>query len=728
MPGGSKHTPPVNRMDFICFLYCVSSVYTDKHETKKLGLTIHPVHRMRVYNTGDAPNIELEKRYDGLWQVNAKSRAELLNLEKHLHTHFSSVRQTRAGKNTEWFAVSFEEVDAFLKSQTYVIRQLSIEEIHIIQAKSECETPLEEMNDFVTETNLIAEQNVVTTKSTPAPTLKEDFFATFLATGNIPRRIQNELWDLWEKICETKPKYRGIVQWATGSGKTIALLMLFVLSANAAKKRGQIFRGLLIAPTNDIFGTIIHHIRKLSKWGILVCEGHNARLSSLHIPSDRPVLVTATHASLTEPDVWDKLPSMTHCHYDEVHRITGDEFYKLLEINLDSWKTAFLTGTSATPKTCAMSQHTKIAKIFGNPLNIIHKCDVDEAILEGWIAQPRFGVNIMSNEVNRKAIIHAFVDIIRLTILHKQSKGLWKGGKVIAYLPLRSEVCNAVIFAKEIMRDWHVYTAVEDSDASGDDLFVKDAADGQPRILFACERYREGSDIKGIEMTAILMGNTIGSNILLQIAGRALRNDYEGKEGWCVIVKPSDEGVTEDDVFDSIVLQIMEFIGRDTAITPNKEKIKQVVEKFFGPVAISGKIYNVAETIHRIQSLYARKAFERSDPKEKYEVIRALNMELALGSKHEYESKALEHAKYIGDPKSYFKDWWVSWYHFLGVDTSAFPQTKPEWIRAWKDMGITSWTEYKSMSIPTLPVDPGQMYEDYTNPDKEFGVEEELVW
>ena len=78
--------------------------------------------------------------------------------------------------------------------------------------------------------------------------------------------------------------------------------------------------------------------------------------------------MTATHASLTEPDVWDRLPSMTHCHYDEVHRITGDEFYKLLEINLDSWKTAFLTGTSATPKTCAMSQHTKIAKIFGNPL------------------------------------------------------------------------------------------------------------------------------------------------------------------------------------------------------------------------------------------------------------------------------------------------------------------------------------------------------------------------
>ena len=110
------------------------------------------------------------------------------------------------------------------------------------------------------------------------------------------------------------------------------------------------------------------------------------------------------------------------------------------------------------------------------------------------------------------------------------------------------------------MPDWHIYTAVEDADASDDDKFVKDIADGQPRILLACERYREGSDIKGLEMTAILMGNTIGANILLQIVGRALRNDYNGKEGWCVIVKPSDEGTTEDDVFDSIVLEIMEFI------------------------------------------------------------------------------------------------------------------------------------------------------------------------
>lgn len=708
------------------FLYCVSDTYNGSRGFRKLGLTIHPVHRMRVYNTGDAP--DCEKRYEGLWQVNARSRVGLFALEKRLHDHFSSLRQTRSwGSNTEWFVVSFDEVAAFLNSQPYVIRQLSIEEVDVIHRKSESDTAPADLNDFKEENTLIAEQKVNASSPRLCMTLKDEFFATFLP-GGVPRRNQTELWAAWEQICQVDQKYSGIVQWVTGTGKTIALLMLYVLAAEAAKERGMVFRGLLIAPQNSIFDTIIQHIRKLSKWGITVCEGHNARLSSLHIPFNEPVLVTATHASLTESDIWDKLPHMTHCHYDEVHRITGDEFYKLLQTKLVAWNTRFLTGTSATPKTCVLSQHKKIAELFGSPLRILHKCDVDEAILEGWIAQPRFGVNIMSNDVCRKTIVSAFVSALHQTILDKQAKGMWVGGKVIAYLSLRSEVREAIAIAKRVMPEWPVYTAVEDADAAGDDNFVEDTADGKPRILFACERYREGSDIRGLEMTCILMGNTIASNILLQIAGRALRNDYAGKEGWCLIVRPSDSGTTEDDVFDSIVIQIMEFIGKDETTTPTKEKIKRTVEKFFGPVAISGKVYNVTETVNRIQAMYVRKAFERSDPKERYEVVRTLNKEMGLRSKNEYTQRAAEHSKYIEDPKDYFKDHWTSWYDFLGLDTTTFPKTKPEWIRICREMGLTSWGDYKQSHSPVLPANPGELYEDYTNWDAEFGIEEEMIW
>ena len=195
-----------------------------------------------------------------------------------------------------------------------------------------------------------------------------------------------------------------------------------------------------------------------------------------------------------------------------------------------------------------------------------------------------------------------------------------------------------------------------------------------------------------------------------------------------MIVRPSDDGTTEDNVFDSIVLQIMEFIGTEDGTTPSTRKIKQVVEKFFGPVAINGKVYQVEETVQRIQAMYARKAFERADPKEKYDVICSFNRELGLTSREEYENVPF-HPKYITDPKIYFKDQWISWYHFLGVDTSLFPQTKVEWTARCKQMGIQSWTEYKQKNSPLLPSNPSEMYEDYTNPTKEFNEDEdEIVW
>ena len=685
-------------MTFTSFLYCVGSPHTDSIGSKKLGFTIHPAHRMKVYNTGDCPNAGMDKRYDGIWELTAKNKAEGLHSEKLLQTHFLPMRQKRANGNySEWFAVSIEKVRSFLNAQGFVVRELSLEEIEVIHKKSEKEISKEELAQFYEEKSLIHEQETVILKQVSS--LKEEFFATFLEKGCVPRRIQLELWDKFEAICRTDGKYKGIVQWATGTGKTIALLILFVLTADKCKREGRIFRGLLIAPKNDIFDTIIHHIRKLSKWGIVVCEGHNARLSSLHIPHDKPVLVTATHASLTEMEIWDKLPAMDITHYDEVHRITGEEFYRILNEKLIAWGTQYLTGTSATPKTCNSTQHKKIAELFGNPLEILHKCDVDEAIAEGWIAQPRFGIHVMPNTADRNSIIQGFLNIVQNSIQTKKDKGLWQGGKVIAYLPFRSEVVKAVTMMKAIMPEASIYTAVEDAGTSADDLFVSDKADGAPRILFACERYREGSDIKGLEMTLILMGNTIGANIVLQVAGRALRNDYEGKEGWCVIVRPSDEGTTEDDVFDSIVLQIMELIGTETTSVPSSPKIRQVVEKFFGNVAISGKVYDIEETVKRIQSLYVRQAFERSPPKEKYDVVRNLNKEMGITSKNQYIERQPEHLKYIADPKAYFSESWVSWYHYLGVDTTGFPQTKTEWVRMCKEMQLNTWEDYRSKNI-----------------------------
>jgi len=703
------------------YLYCVSSEYTDKYGLKKLGCTLYPIHRMSTFNTGDAPGIGLEKKYDAIWRVSAKSKKELLRLESHLHDHFRAFRKIRekTGNKTEWFSVSIDSVSSYLKDQPYVLSQLSNEEIHDIHEKSERPRKTKEDEDEYNEE--IEFQETTSCENS----LKDHFFDTFLPLGT-PRRIQLELWDIWQNICNEHNSYKGIVQWPTGTGKTIGMMMLFIHSFDRCIREGTIFRGLLICPKNDILDTLMIHITKLSLWGIEVYEGHNAQLSTLQIPQYKHILVTATHASLTDPDIWNKFPSISHMHYDEVHRITGEEFFERVKTT----NIPFLTGTSATPETSVDSQNIKISELFGKPLNIIHRCSIEDAVAEGWIANPRFCVHVLPNTISRNNIIRSFVSIIDKSILDKQEKGVWKGGKVIAYLPRIQEVQMAIIITRELFPDWHLYSAVrnndQDIDTKSDELFVTDPADGVIRCLFACERYREGSDIFGLEMTVVLMGSTIGSHVLLQVAGRALRSDYDGKEGWCVIVRPSDEGVTEDDVFDSIVLQIMDFIGAKSLSCT--DKIRRAVQTFFGTVEMGGRIYDLDETVKRIQQMYIRKEFERGSHKEKYDVVRVLNRELGIQTRDSYFARSEEHVKFIDDPKSYFKDNWISWYHYLGIDIETFPKSKAEWIIVCKERGILTWSQYKEKKYADLPINPSEMYEDFINWDKEFGLEHEFVW
>jgi hypothetical protein len=728
----SKREVPSESM-FRGFIYTVGSAYaTTEHGQIKIGLTIHPGHRMYQYNTGDAPGISLEKRYYGLWRTNANDKKSLHAIEKKIHNFFASRRQQKEdGGMSEWFKVAPEEVAEYIQSLPEVVEKLTAEEIADIQTKSKMPRKKEDRADFFEELELMDEQKEVMQEKA---ILREKFQAIMLGKRAL-RTNQAELWDKFTDLCESlEPlNYKGIVQWPTATGKTIALLMLFVISAERCKRMGVVFRGLLVAPKNDIFNTIMKHIHLLSEFGITVCEGHNAKLSSLHVPRDVPVLVTATHAGLTDEHMIAMLPPMTHVHYDEVHRIGGDHFFDLLKHFLAVWNTELLTGTSATPKTSNPAQHRKIAELFGEPYNILHKCDIDRAIEAGWIAKPQFLITVVSKNPRRQCIIRQFLQTIRANILAKQAQGLWsqKGGKCIAYLPLKEEVRDAFRLAKEeFPADWKVYLAVEDDSASlanKDDKFVEDTSDGVPRILFACERYREGSDIDGLEITSILMGNTIAANILIQIIGRALRLDHVGKEGWCSIFRPSDEGTTEEDVMDNILLEIAETLGRNEILGDPKE-IRKMVEAFIGSATIREKSFSVEETVARIQALYERRAWVGRNQKERYEVICRLNKQMNLASMQEYQERRSEHINYIEDPKAYFKGWWVSWYHFLGVDTSAFPQTKPEWVRVCKEMGLTTWEIYKEKRPPTLPAEPGQMYDDYTNWGAEIGIEEEIVW
>lgn len=464
----------------------------------------------------------------------------------------------------------------------------------------------------LTEKEELEQETITTQKIRKSLSLEEKVFRTFLPKGALPRRIQKELWSIFQQICEQKDPgniYKGIVQWPTGTGKTIAMLSLIILAAERCKRLGTIYRGLLVSPKNDIFNTITSAFNKLSEFGITLHDGSEGKLSKLTIPPNQHLLVMACPQSLLNYQTGMRnLPAMTHIHYDEVHRITGELYFNLLKDMLIEWKTEFLTGTSATPKTSDPEQHRKLAELFGDPYTLLHRCEVHEAVKEGLIAIPRFRICITPKMEKgaQSAYVKAFVRGVRQTIEEMKAVGLWRGGKVIAYLRSINEAKAAMLEAQTIMPDASVYIAV--GNPRNDKAFLAAPADGSTRILFACERYREGSDIKGIDMTAVLIGNTISAYILIQIQGRALRKDCEEKEGWCMIMSPCEEGETEQDVFERISLDILTFLGDSKPLV--RKDIETYVDTYFGEVEVNGVTISKQETVDRVQAAYVRREYK----------------------------------------------------------------------------------------------------------------------
>lgn len=682
----------------------------DGNEAEKLGTTFHPETRKIPFTT-TRTTVPTFRHLFVLDDTQFPRSSDLYKLDsvgfpaylkRHGLSHLHVQTEKGAGQEFYW-KTGVDNVDVIRKF-------LQQRGIRIVQ---------EITNDpYPTRTTMTREERMLMYAEEEAKeetSLFHEFCEVFLPK-HAPRRIQRELWDAFEDICESPGpiRYKGIVQWPTGTGKTIAMLMLVVLASARAQRNGTIYRGLLVTVQNNVFRTISKHFAKLSAFGIDVYDGSEGRLSSLVLPLNRPVLVFATRCALTYDGAMERLPPIGHVHFDEVHGIAAEKFYERLVSQVENWKTEFVTGTSATPETCSGSQRERMHALFGG--TILHRCDVDEAVREGWIARPRFHVSIVEKN---DGVLDAFSQAVVDTIAKKKT-----GGKYIVYVQTSKEDAMHVYKKLQTFMDpARVYSALDG--LRTDDAFCEAPVDAIPRVLVACQRYQEGSDVAGLEMTCALVGDKIAAHRMIQQAGRALRLDSPDKEGWFLIVRPSDPGTTEQDVLDSIVLDILEFLG-DRSVQ-SSAVVDSTIRTYLGDLQINGSPTDINTTIQRVQAAYARKEYDIRTAKERYEFVRDLNKTMKLTSKSEYEASSDRHAKYIHQPDRYF-DCWTNWYDFLGVDTSTFPQTKLEWVRVCKSMGIGSWDEYKQKCTSSLPANPGEMYEDYTNWNREFGVEEEIVW
>jgi hypothetical protein len=316
-------------------------------------------------------------------------------------------------------------------------------------------------------------------------------------------------------------------------------------------------------------------------------------------------LILTTHHSLTKAKNWSKIPKLDLLHYDEVHCITGPKFKKALEQNLSRINPVLFTGTSATPLTANAYQKQLFNKIFQDIY--LSKCSINAAVKLGYIAAPKFSVNVIRAK-STKHQLEAFTKSIDINI---QQKILEDGrcDKVIAYIPSRHGLMTptecvkyAAKYVKKFISNKYIIYLQDNSDGLSDLDFIKAKPNNKTHVLFACQKYRTGADIRDLDLVAVLMGGRMAWHNLIQISGRALRLDYVGKKGWCCISKIGDESTTADDVFSTIFKELLGYFN--ISKTDSQSTIMQKVKDFFGTLIINTTQLTLEQTMTKINEMH----------------------------------------------------------------------------------------------------------------------------
>lgn len=666
------------------------------------------------------------------------------NALKHKN-HNYNLQQFYRGGSTEFITGDFTEVPRVLIDEGYELQEVSLKDVPKPNPRKSNGESRESIAKMMGIDDDPSQQSA--SSDSLNDTLK-DIYVADVMQGIPLRQVQNELWTLFEEQCQNNNNVKGIVQWPTGVGKTVAITSMVYIARHYHSDKP--FRALVISPKNDILETTLKTYKALEKFGIKVLIGFGGGLSSVKIPSNDSFILLATHHGLISNGQHDtsfirRLQDIDFVLYDEVHRITGDELFKALNDMVQVWKTRYLLGTSATPLTSNAVQHVKFYNMFGNPINILHRCEYMDAINNRWIARPRFNIYITNKQEDTRLWILGMLIYLSNMIDKRKNEGLWRFGKIIWYFPSSLQALrNALsVLLSENIPNVKFYAA--NNELLGGQVQNAEAfknvseSGGFTHILLACQKFREGSDIQGIEMNVVCIGDTIEPYILIQIAGRTLRLDYDGKIGDCCImkcIKPETKQTPDSVLFDIFKRLTVDYnIETDMSTEPTLTNVKKRVEKMIGNVTVD--INGINKTLYNneasdiLQKLYVREKLEQT-PKLKYNVIKGFNKEYNFQSRHEYMQSEQVHKYFVSKPEVTFKDEWFSWYHFLGIDTSNFPQTKDEFITYCRSNGINNSKEYtahynKNNSLQDiLPQDPFQMYNNFTNWSQELSSEDEL--
>lgn len=528
--------------------------------------------------------------------------------------------------------------------------------------------------------------------------------------GRRLRRIQSELVDvLHERLSNLEDPLRGVIQWPTGAGKTVAIIAC-LLAALRLRFTGQLLRALVICPQKNIFDSTYDALAVLDRVGLPVLKGYGA-YTSQELPQEGSGVLLVCHARLTDhPEL---LQGVNLVLYDEVHRVTGPKMLDLITQALP--RLEVLLGTSATPVT-GSAQKEQLQALFGpEPL---HYCDYKTAIEEGYICRPRFNIYLHPEQSNRSYLVEKSLELLAT----KQRLSGRSSLKSIVYTSAGIEASaevQAAFMAEPQAFGVELYNAnIQDQGL----VFQTSTASGT-HLLFACQKYREGSDIRHLEMATMVLQSAPKPHVLVQVVGRALRMDYPGKEGWCNIFYQADRDKSAHQVLE----EVFRFLSLECGlfdIEPgdlvDAEKAQRAVGQYLGEVMFDQQLVMPEESVRVLQGLYTRSRKGGYSLEE----LRRYNKKMNIRNKAHFE-ELVRQGQYLQGVSEYpdldYKGkGWLGWGHFL-ADETDYPAFE-EWVEICRQHQLKTSKAYKDRRSQLeeelgvkLPEKPQEIYKSFTN-------------
>lgn len=474
--------------------------------------------------------------------------------------------------------------------------------------------------------------------------------------------------------------------------------------------------------------------------------------------------------------------------FDECHGVSAPKFYNILE-NIKYNHKVPIIGFSATPLRQGKVAKEQLCSIFSKTfdiaeqnkkLNIISNYDFMQAISDGIILAPYFVICEAKPTLNHKigrenkqilknTIDKVFTTKIVSSIDTEGESYLAPYHKILGWCRTIHNAYPLVdyykFFKTEYKNELTLYCSSYQDEAlkskykfnTNVDKYKKDEENS---VMLCVNRFREGSDIYHCDIGILLdFVKKRGLLSFLQIIGRILRNDPEGRKKFGIIIDAFIN--TENDQVEIITAQhiigyykqllslcddyeygdMMDAYDKMMNLCDNikfdeqEQEIKYIVDdktmSTFKLQLLTKKFdFSKLKLILTKEINTMFKIDKDNNDHEAFVQFKQKVVNSNIKNMYEYDAKWQELHFYVLkedgnkekiEPKERFSSYFKNWYEFLDIDTSKFIKNKDDWIKKCIELGLTKDNYLnKVYKYDYLPDMPQEFYINFTSLSNEL--------